>query len=143
MEEEGGAFILRTVPLLDALDLIRAWAPSVAVACCEDSRHLPVYSRHKSVKGPQRDRLARSIGRVDGATSTLIEHLRRLGIPVVLRSPEHRRKLDAEGFRRLTRFPGVTDQHQRDAAFLVYGYTASALLREAERQGHAAPPVPA
>lgn len=138
-EAEGGAFRLRTLPLLEALDLIAEAAPTLAVAVLEDARALPIYARHRGKDRGTRDRIARSVGRVDGATSTLEAYLARLGVPYVTRSPQGRRKLDADAFRQLTRYPAAeeTTQHERDAAFSVYGYTAAALLREAER--HATP----
>ncbi|MCA0270367.1 MAG: hypothetical protein LCH53_14280 [Bacteroidetes bacterium] len=71
-----------------------------------------------------RDRMARSIGRLDEVTRLILDELAEAGIPA--RSCAPVRKLDAEAFKRTTRWPRRTGQEARDAGMLCWGVAAHA-----------------
>ncbi len=97
-------------------------AGPVAVVVIEDARKLPVYGRHRAVRGARRDKLARNIGRIDRDTQLWLEYLTGRGYRVVLSHPSARQqKWSAQTFRQITRYQGRTNEHARDAAQLVWG----------------------
>jgi len=68
--------------------------------------------------------MARSIGRLDEVTRLILDELAEAGIPA--RSCAPVRKLDAEAFKRTTRWPRRTGQEARDAGMLCWGVAAHA-----------------
>ena len=98
-------------------------SPGAAVACArvEDTRDRPLYARRRAAAAsPEaRDRMARSIGRLDEVTRLILDELAEAGIPA--RSCAPVRKLDAEAFKRTTHWPGRTGQEARDAGMLCWG----------------------
>lgn len=138
--QSGKGLDLHRLDFLDAVALITERAGEVAVAVIEDARALPLYARHRKAPREARDRIARSVGQVDGNTATFAALLDRLGIPHVLREPTRRPKWDAEEFARITGYDGPSSQHERDAARLVFGYDPEALLLEARREARSNAP---
>lgn len=65
-------------------------------------------------------RRAQNIGMNKQIAKTLMEFMESKGISFVPIRP-FRKKMDAEQFRNLTKWEGRTNQHNRDAAILVFG----------------------
>jgi len=65
-------------------------------------------------------RRAQNIGMNKQIAKTLMEFMESKGIAFVPIRP-FRKKMDAEQFRNLTKWEGRTNQHNRDAAILVFG----------------------
>ena len=97
---------------------------ALALACVEDTRDRPLYARHRAAAASPaaRDRMARSVGRLDEVTRLLLDELVDAGIPARSCSPV--RKLDADAFARLTGYAGRTGQEARDAGALCFGVAA-------------------
>lgn len=108
---------LDTVRQLEAL----AHEGVLAGAYVEDSRDLPVYARHGRANRGQRDRIARSVGQVDGLTNIYVALLESLGVPVQTVEPIRSAKWDAETCSRVTGYSGRSNAHGRDALRIVYG----------------------
>ena len=106
---------LETIRQLEAL----AHEGVLAGAWIEDS--LPVYARHGGKNRGQRDRVARSVGRVDGLTDLYVGLLTSLGVPVQTVEPVRSAKWDAETCARVTGYAGRSNVHGRDALRIVYG----------------------
>ncbi|HEX9951246.1 MAG TPA: hypothetical protein VGB53_05720 [Rubricoccaceae bacterium] len=92
----------------------------VALVCIEDARALPIYARHGAAGRGERDRIARSVGRVDGLTSLYAEHVADVGLAVRLVEPVRAPKWDADELARRTGYTARTSEHGRDAARLVW-----------------------
>ena len=127
----AGADVERYAPALARPEAYPAGehsAGACAVVCArvEDTRHLPLYARRRAAAAsPEaRDRMARSVGRLDEVTRLILDELAEAGIPA--RSCPPVRKLDAEAFRRLTGYTGRTGQEARDAGVLCWGVAACA-----------------
>ena len=120
--ENALAFVTSAGPL-QALRLLTAWhrEGALAAAVIEDSRPLPVYARHRNVNRGERDRIARSVGRVDVLTELYAELLRSLDVPVRTREPVRSAKWTAADLARITGYASRTNEHGRDAARLVFG----------------------
>ncbi|MEM6782223.1 MAG: hypothetical protein AAF624_00620 [Bacteroidota bacterium] len=95
----------------------------VAAVVIEDNRGLPVYARHDRQRGRKRDAIARNVGRVDRDVTLWVEWLRRRDFVVALREPIRGAKWDTETLQRLTGWTTPTNEHARDAARLVWGWT--------------------
>lgn len=120
----GSAGPLETVRQLEAWASSRAGAGAgvrLLGAYVEDARGLPIYARHGRANRGQRDRIARSVGRVDGLTDLYVGLLESLGVPVQTVEPSRRKKWTAEDAERVTGYAGRSNQHGRDALRLVYG----------------------
>ena len=108
---------LETIRQLEAL----AHEGVLAGAYLEDSRDLPIYARHGGKNRGQRDRVARSVGRVDGLTDLYVRLLASLGVPVQTVEPVRSAKWDAETCARITGWSARSNVHGRDALRIVYG----------------------
>ncbi|MEM9996822.1 MAG: hypothetical protein AAF809_03900 [Bacteroidota bacterium] len=95
----------------------------VAAVVIEDSRGLPVYARHDRQRGRKRDAIVRNVGRVDRDVTLWAEWLRRRGFLVALREPVRGAKWKADTLQQLTGWTTPTNEHARDAARLVWGWT--------------------
>jgi hypothetical protein len=116
------AFVGSASPLA-VLKRIERWAVEGLLlgAYVEDARALPVYARHRSKGRGERDRVARSVGRVDLLTDLYLACLEAHGIPTQPVQPVRSKKWDAEALRRVTGYEGRTNEHGRDAARIVHG----------------------
>lgn len=126
-----------TIPLRGLVDWLRRGAdpaalpaailpaedfvPMVVLACVEDTRSRPLYARHRAAasSAAARDRMARSVGRLDEVTRLLLDEMAEAGIPA--RSCDPVRKVDADAFARITGYTGRTCQEARDAGALCFG----------------------
>jgi hypothetical protein len=108
---------LATIRQLDA------WAAEgvLAGAYVEDSRALPIYARHGRAGRGERDRIARSVGRVDGLTDLYLDVLAALGVPTQTVEPVKAAKWSADDLARMTGWTARCNVHGRDAARLVIG----------------------
>lgn len=113
----GSAGPLDTVRQLEAL----ARAGRLAGAYVEDARGLPVYARHGGANRGQRDRIARSVGQVDGLTGLFVDLLESLDVPVQTVEPSRAPKWSAETAARVTGWTARCNVHGRDALRIVYG----------------------
>jgi len=120
--QRGRLVFVTSAGPLPTCRLIAAWrrAGLVLSAVVEDSRSLPVYARHAGKGRGERDRVARSVGRIDCLTELYLDLLRSLSVPARCVEPVREAKWDAAALRRLTGFEGPTNQHGRDAARLVW-----------------------
>ena len=104
-----------------------AWSGwRVAGVVIEDPRRLPVYARHRGANRGERDRIARSVGRIDRDVELWASWLASAGYAVRLVQPTRRKKWDREALRRVSGWSAPTNEHGRDAARLVVGMSASA-----------------
>lgn len=116
----------------EVLDLLDEWlgaAPpaagwSVSLVVVEDARRLPIYASRDCVRGRRRDRLCRSVGRIDRDVQLWVDWLRVRALPVRLAEPLRGGKWDAATLARLSGWTEPTNQHARDAGRLVFGTTA-------------------
>ena len=114
---------------LGPIESVDGLAPGpVLLVVIEDARKLPIYGRHRAVRGARRDKLARNVGRIDRDTQLWVEYLTMRGYQVVRSVPAAGdEKWLAETFKQITRWRGRTNQHGRDAARLVWGRSGSRL----------------
>lgn len=105
------------------LTTLEAWAASgrLVGAYVEDTRNLPVFSRHSAAGRGERDRIARSIGATDLLTTLYAELLGALSVPVVLVEPVRAAKWDKATAERVTGYAGQSNEHGRDALRHVFG----------------------
>lgn len=101
---------------------VEGW--SVGLVVVEDARRLPIYASRDGVRGRRRDRLCRSVGRIDRDVQLWVDWLRARGLPVRLAEPLRGGKWDAAMLARLSGWTEPTNQLARDAARLVFGTTA-------------------
>ncbi len=111
------------VPAADASPTWSGWR--VAGVVIEDPRRLPVYARHRGAGRGERDRIARSVGRIDRDVELWAAWLDSVGYTVRLAQPVRRKKWDRDELRRLTGWSASTNEHGRDAARLVVGLSAT------------------
>ena len=64
--------------------------------------------------------MAQNVGMNKKEADLLIKYCKKENIPYKAVKPT-KSKVDAKYFKTLTKFQGSTNQHQRDAAMLVYG----------------------
>ena len=95
----------------------------VGLVVVEDARRLPIYDRHRRrrLSREERDRLCRSVGRIDRDTDLWAQWLHERGYTVRLQAPVRAGKWDGQTLQRVTGYRGATNQHGRDAARLVWG----------------------
>lgn len=113
----GSAGPLEVVSRLKAL----AAEGRLAGAYIEDARGLPIYARHGGKNRGERDRVARSVGRVDGLTDLYLDLLESLGVPAQTVEPIRAAKWDREACERITGYAGRSNEHGRDALRICYG----------------------
>ena len=135
---------LATVRQLDA------WAAEgvLAGAYVEDSRALPIYARHGRAGRGERDRIARSVGRVDGLTDLYLDVLAALGVPTQTVEPVKAAKWSADDLARVTGWTARCNVHGRDAARLVIGrgvprdlFASGHPMQTGTPHAHARPPA--
>ena len=121
--ETGAVLAVSSAGPLETIRQLEALAQEgvLAGAYLEDSRDLPIYARHGGKNRGQRDRVARSVGRVDGLTDLYVRLLASLGVPVQTVEPVRSKKWDAETAARVTGYAGRSNVHGRDALRIVYG----------------------
>ena len=120
-------FVGSTDPL-DALRYIGRWArartaggqPFLLGAYVEDARELPIFDRNRSADRGERDRIARSVGRIDLLTDLYLGLLRSLGVPTASVEPPRAKKWNAHRLRVETGYDRQTNEHGRDAARVVW-----------------------
>lgn len=113
---------------LDALRYVGRWArartaggsPVLLGAYVEDARGLPIFDRNRHAERGERDRIARSVGRIDLLTDLYLGLFRSLGVPAAAVEPPRRKKWDAHRLRVETGYDRQTNEHGRDAARLVW-----------------------
>lgn len=121
-EADALSFVASARPLAVLPQLARwAGAGLILGAYVEDSRSLPIYARNRDADRGTRDRIARSVGRVDALTDLYLATLDDLGVPTACVEPVRAAKWDSERLLRLTGYDRPTNEHGRDAARLVYG----------------------
>lgn len=88
----------------------------------EDSRLTsPVWSRGTNTAA--RMKIARNVGQVDAVCALIVHACERIGIPAHGISPKAKgAKLNAEQFKAVTGWAGRSNQHERDAAMVAWGY---------------------
>ncbi len=126
---DGQLVQLETVHPVDIPNVLLQHQPAHVVF--EDSRlQSHVWGRGTGVAAAAK--VARNVGEVD-AWCRLIEHTcSKLGIKCHGVSPQGKgRKLDAAQFERLTGWTGRTNQHERDAAVVAWGFRKTTLRGEA------------
>ena len=129
--ETAAVLFVRSAGPLATLRQLAAWASGrsveglLAEAYVEDARELPIYARHRSKGRGERDRVARSVGRVDSLTALYLDLLASYGVPARSVEPVRAAKWDAETCARLTGWHGRSNVHGRDALRLVYGRASS------------------
>lgn len=96
---------------------------SIGLVIVEDARRLPIYASRDGVRGRRRDRLCRSVGRIDRDVQLWEDWLQARGLPIRLAEPLRGGKWDAATLTRLSGWTEPTNQHARDAARLVFGMT--------------------
>ena len=96
--ETGAVVEVTSAPPLAAVRRLEALAVEgvLAGAYVEDARALPIYARHGRAGRGERDRIARSVGQVDGLTGLLVDLLVSLGVPTRTVEPVRSKKWDAE-----------------------------------------------
>ena len=126
-ESDRLAFVASASPLAVLRQLAR-WARAGLLlgAYVEDSRSLPIYARNRHANRGERDRIARSVGRVDALTELYLDVLARYGVPASTVEPTRAAKWDRERLAEATGYDDPTNEHGRDAARIVYGRRAPA-----------------
>ena len=118
----GVLAFVRSASPLGTVRLLETWAAEGRLlgAVLEDSRHAPLYHRHRSKGRGERDRIARSVGRVDQLIDLYLALLSALDVPVQTVEPVRAAKWSADDLRRITGFDGRSNQHGRDGARIVF-----------------------
>lgn len=81
------------------------------------------YGRYNGQSGERGiQRIARNAGENHAHGKLIVEFCKRNGVEALLITP-NKRKMDAAQFALLTKHPGRTNEHVRDAAMLVWGRT--------------------
>jgi hypothetical protein len=117
---DGKLTQLYTSDFWECYDWVRdTYRPGEIEIHIEDTNDLPVIDRGTGKRS--HGKIGKNVGSVCREASLLISGFRRLGFDVVVRDNKTTPKLRGEPFRRLTGWNGQTNQHQRDAAMLVFG----------------------
>jgi hypothetical protein len=88
----------------------------------EDPRKRTWFQSNKKTREEER-KMLQGVGSVKRDASIWEDFLSDLGIPHEMTHPKNSiTKMDAEEFRRVTGYTGKTNEHSRDAGFLVFGY---------------------
>ena len=119
----GVLAFVRSASPLGTVRLLETWAAEGRLigAVVEDSRSAPLYHRYRSKGRGERDRVARSVGRIDALIDLYLDVLGSLGVPVQTVEPVRAAKWSADDLKRMTGFDGRSNVHGRDAARLVFG----------------------
>jgi len=128
---------IQTTDFWGAIDIIREnndllISGGLIVVVEDPSQNKPVFkivSVYNLTQGNHQSRLsavakvAQGVGSVKRESELIIEYCRRNEITVIPVKPTKRSmtKLDREQFKKITGYEGVTSEHARDAALLVYG----------------------
>lgn len=111
---------LRTIGPTTLKDAIKDIAPQRVVY--EDSR-LQSATFGRGVSPAALRKIARNVGMVDGICSQIDVICGELGIPAHGISPKGKgKKRNADEFRALTGWRDTSNQHERDAAMVAFGY---------------------
>ena len=116
--------VLTTTTFWEAIALVETYPAGEVVVVVEDpAQNRPTFA-HGTPRMLQaarrREKISRDVGQNQREAKLLADGLGRKGYRVRRTRPRSR-KLNAEQFRRLTRYPGRTSQHARDAGMLVFG----------------------
>ncbi|MEJ8294137.1 hypothetical protein WKI45_15005 [Delftia tsuruhatensis] len=128
---DGQLVELLTIPPHHIERTLAARMPSRVVF--EDSRlQSHTWTRAKTQAASQK--MARNVGQVDARCADITSHCADLGIPAHGISPAAKGgKLDAQRFGAVTGWTGRSNEHERDAAMVVWPYRRAADLREGGR----------
>lgn len=111
---------LRTIGPTTLKDAIKDIAPQRVVF--EDSR-LQSATFGRGVSPAAMRKIARNVGMVDGICAQIVAICEVLGIPAHGISPKGKgKKRNADEFRALTDWRDTSNQHERDAAMVAFGY---------------------
>ena len=116
--------VLTTTTFWEAIALVLAYPVDQVLVVIEDpSQNKTTFSHGtpRTLKAARRrEKISRDVGMNQREARLLAEGLARKGYRVRRIRPRSS-KLGAEQFKRLTRYPGRTSQHARDAGMLVFG----------------------
>ena len=118
--QDGKLYQLQTIHPLDIATMLAQWSPDRLVF--EDSR-LTSHLFTTNARAAVAKSMARKVGQVDMVCGLIVEACERLGIPAHGISPKGKgAKLNAEQFKALTGWDGLSNEHQRDAAAVAWPY---------------------
>ena len=118
--QDGKLYQLQTIHPLDIPTMLAQWSPDRLVF--EDSR-LTSKLFTTNARAAVAKSMARKVGQVDMVCGLIVEACSRLGIPAHGISPKGKgAKLNAEQFKALTGWDGLSNEHQRDAAAVAWPY---------------------
>lgn len=112
--------VVDTLTFWEVMDRVQVFSPHEAKVIVEVAHFAPTY-RHLKAEGTNANtlsKIARNVGQVTREAQLLVEGLRRVGYTVQEVKPQG--KKDAAEFKRITGWPGRTNQHERDSAMLAY-----------------------
>ena len=120
--EDGSLVHLETIQPMDYPILFSSYGIEPLFICFEDSRlqsHVWIPSQSKGVAA----NISRKIGMVDGFCYMLEQFCFQHGIAFFKVSPKQKGiKIDAELFKKLTRWDKRSNQHERDAAMIAWQF---------------------
>ncbi|MGV8135891.1 MAG: hypothetical protein AB2L20_11810 [Mangrovibacterium sp.] len=101
--------------------LFEEYGPQIKVRV-EDPRQRTWFQSSKKTREEER-KMLQGVGSVKRDASIWEDFLKDLGVHYEMTHPKNSiTKMDAEEFKRVTGYTGKTNEHSRDAGFLVFGY---------------------
>jgi hypothetical protein len=115
-----GALILRNLTFTDLITCIGNDARKIKCMYVEAGWLYKTASWHVATSKSMAANIGMKVGQNQAAGKLMIQFFESWGIKVVLVKPTSS-KLDADQFKRLTKYQGRTNQETRDAAMLIWG----------------------
>ena len=123
--EDGTLKSLRTLTPLSILCFLQEeYAKGISLVVLEDSRcQSNVFSASGEKNRSKALKIARDVGRIDALCSLIDAACKSAGIAIVAVSPLSKgAKLGGDDFKAVTSWEGRTNQHERDAAMVAWGF---------------------
>lgn len=123
-ELEGKDLKLETIDILEALDRIQSEPYKDCVFYIENpAGNVPVFAKSGVANSKANSRIARNIGGVQKEGEILIGWAKKKGVTVYAITPSKSTftKLSSDQFKAITGYKGQSNNHERDAAMLIWG----------------------
>lgn len=113
VKKRGEFILIKTVTIIEAILFLKKLAATDTVFVkIEDARLRTFFGK----SGPEKWKGAGSIKRDCNIWEEAMEHL---GIPYEMIHPKHVKETTGPYFKQITKWPGVTSKHSREAAWMI------------------------
>lgn len=114
---------MKTLSVLEAIDLIDCWSFSIDLVVLKDSTLQTHVFSDPGVKTDAAMKIARNDGEIDGYCKLIRQRCIDLQVSIKSVSPKNKGpKIEPVYFKKITGWDGPSNQHERDAVMLAWPY---------------------